>query len=98
MAVLLIKLAPIYVHNLELQNYVAGLTHRVENRTKSDEVLRTLVLDHAAQLSLPVTADNVHISRSAAGQLDRIEVRYFVPVELPGYSVNLHFYPGAGSR
>jgi hypothetical protein len=25
-------------------------------------------------------------------------VRYFVRVSLPGYTVDLHFYPGAGSR
>jgi hypothetical protein len=28
----------------------------------------------------------------------RIDVRYQVRVDLPGYTVNLHFYPGAGSR
>jgi hypothetical protein len=28
----------------------------------------------------------------------RIDVRYFVRVTLPGYTVDLHFYPGAGSR
>jgi hypothetical protein len=98
MLALLLKLAPVYLHNLELRNYVAELTHRVEDRTKSDEILRALVLNHAAELSLPVTAENVHISRTATGQLQRIEIRYFVPVELPGYSVNLHFYPSAGSR
>ena len=28
----------------------------------------------------------------------RISVRYFVRVSMPGYTVDLHFYPGAGSR
>jgi hypothetical protein len=27
-----------------------------------------------------------------------IEVRYAVRVDLPFYTVDLHFYPGAGSR
>jgi hypothetical protein len=94
---LLARLAPIYFRNMELQRYVGGLTHRVGIQTKSDDVLRTLVLDQAARLSLPVTAENVQINRSAEGVI-RIDVRYFVQVSLPGYSVNLHFYPGAGSR
>ncbi|MBZ5725348.1 MAG: hypothetical protein LAP87_10150 [Acidobacteriia bacterium] len=87
---------PIYFHNHQLQDFVAALTHRVENQTKSDDLLRTAVLDKARQLDLPVTEDEVHIFRSPDGL--RIEVRYLVPVNLPGYTVNLHFYPGAGSR
>jgi len=38
----------------------------------------------------------VQIVRSQGGL--RIDVRYFVRVTLPGYTVDLHFYPGAGSR
>jgi hypothetical protein len=53
------------------------------------------VLDRAHQLDLPVKEDNVHIIRSREGV--RIDVRYFVRVSLPGYTVDLHFYPGAGS-
>jgi hypothetical protein len=54
------------------------------------------VLNRAHELDLPVKADNVHIVRSSDGL--RIDVRYFVRVTLPGYTVDLHFYPGAGSR
>ena len=88
--------APIYFRNLKLQSYVSSVTQTVENTSKPDDLLRTWVLDKAHELNLPVTADNVHIRRTA----DRlhIDVRYFVVVELPGYTVNLHFYPGAGSR
>ena len=41
-------------------------------------------------------ADNVHVEHLPDGI--RIDVRYFVRVSLPGYTVDLHFYPGAGSR
>ena len=50
----------------------------------------------ANALNLPVTDDNVHIEHLPEGL--RIDVRYFVRVTLPGYTVDLHFYPGAGSR
>lgn len=88
--------APIYVRNQELQKYVSDLTRPVENAQKSDDLLRTLVIDKAHRLNLPVAADNVHIMRAADGL--HIDVRYFVRVDLPGYTVDLHFYPGAGSR
>ena len=88
--------APIYFRNLELQNFVSGVAQRVENRTNSDDVLRTWVLDKAHALDLPVKEDNVQVIRSREGV--RIDVRYFVRVTLPGYTVDLHFYPGAGSR
>ena len=90
--------APYYFRNLRFQNYVAGLTRNVENREQPDASLRALVLQRAQQLELPITADNVHITREADGALKHIDVRYMVPIELPGYSVKLHFYPGAGSR
>jgi hypothetical protein len=93
---LLALFAPIYYHNLRLQSYVSDLTQNVANAQKSDDLLRTLVLDKAQELDLPVTAENVHIQRAADGL--HIDVRYFVRVDLPGYTVDLHFYPGAGSR
>jgi len=91
-----VRFTPIYVHNLELQNYVAEVAARADSAVKSDDLLRTWVLDKALTLSLPVRANNVQIVRSPDGL--RIDVRYIVRVTLPGYTVDLHFYPGAGSR
>ena len=88
--------APIYAGNLKLQSYVAEITHRVDSQNQPDEALRQNVLKKAHELDLPVKADNVHIMHSPDGL--RIDVRYFVRVTLPGYTVDLHFYPGAGSR
>jgi hypothetical protein len=96
MAFVLASFAPYYFRNLELQNYVSDVTHSADSRSRSDDLLRTYVLDKARQLNLPVADDNVHIVRSQDDL--RIDVRYFVRVNLPGYTVDLHFYPGAGSR
>lgn len=90
------RLIPVYLHNQELQQFVEDVTHRAGAPTSSDDVLRSWVLSKAADLELPVVADNVHIQRTADGV--RIEVRYVVRVDLPLYTVDLHFYPGAGSR
>lgn len=96
LAFFLLRFAPVYFRNLKLQSFVSGVTHSGDNQAKSDDLLRTWVLNKARQLDLPVAEDDVHILRGADGL--RIDVRYFVKVDLPGYTVNLHFYPGAGSN
>ncbi len=96
MAGLLAVFTPIYLHNLELQHFVGALTQAVDGQNVKDADLRERILEKAHSLGLPVTEDNVQIFRSGGGV--RIDVRYLVPVRLPGYAVNLHFYPGAGSR
>lgn len=90
------RLTPIYLHNRELQEFVEEVTRRAAAPTSSDDVLRSWVLARAADLDLPVVADNVHIVRSADSI--HIDVRYMVRVNLPLYTVDLHFYPGAGSQ
>ena len=90
------RLLPLYLENMRLQSYVEGITRDAENRTRPDDVLRVAVLERAALLGLPVKADNVHIKRSSDSV--RIDVRYIVRVDFPMYTVDLHFYPGAGSR
>jgi hypothetical protein len=96
LAVLGVRLLPLYLENMRLQSYVEGITQNAENRTRPDDVLRVAVLEKAAFLGLPVKADNVHIKRSDDNV--RIDVRYIVRVDFPMYTVDLHFYPGAGSR
>ncbi|MFN7993438.1 MAG: hypothetical protein U0Q18_07550 [Bryobacteraceae bacterium] len=90
------RLIPIYVRNLQLQQFVEDVTHRPAAPTTSDDLVRTWVLQKAADLDLPVKAGNVLIQRSP--EKVRIDVRYVVRVDLPLYTVDLHFYPGAGSK
>jgi len=90
------RLLPLYLENMRLQSYVEGIARNAENRTRPDDALRVAVLEKAAFLGLPVKADNVHIKRSSDSV--RIDVRYIVHVDFPMYTVDLHFYPGAGSR
>src|SRR5438128_12195382 len=90
------RLLPVYLENMRLQSYVEEIAQDAENRTRPDDMLRVAVLEKAAFLGLPVKADNVHIKRSNDNV--RIDVRYIVRVDFPMYTVDLHFYPGAGSR
>jgi hypothetical protein len=88
--------APIYYRNLQLHSYVSDLTQSVESRPISDDLIRTRIAAKAHDLNLPVAEDNVHILH-APGRTD-VQVRYFVRVTLPGYTVDLHFNPGATGR
>ena len=90
------RLLPLYMDNMRLQSYVERITQDAENRARPDDALRVAVLDKAAYLGLPVKAENVRIQRSEDNM--RIDVRYVVRVDFPMYTVDLHFYPGAGSR
>ena len=89
-------LAPVYLDNFRLRGFVEELARSAEARTQPDNQVRAAVLEKAASLGLPVKADNVQVRRS--GENMRIEVRYVVRVDFPLYTVDLHFYPGAGSR
>lgn len=89
-------LTPIYLHNLQFQFFVADLTQTTSPQNTSDGDIRGRVLAKANSLNLPVTAGDVLITRSGGGL--RIDVRYYVTVNLPGYTVGLHFHPAAGSR
>ena len=96
LAIMGARLLPLYLDNMRLQSYVERITRDAENRSRPDDVLRVAVLEKAAFLGLPVKAENVRIKRSEDNM--RIDVRYVVRVDFPMYTVDLHFYPGAGSR
>jgi hypothetical protein len=96
LVVFAVLFAPVYVRNLELQNYVDGLTHHVGPDRQTDGALRSLVLDKAHQLALPVTDGDVHIYHPPEGL--NIDVQYSVTITALFYQVKIHFYPGAGSH
>jgi hypothetical protein len=83
-----VRLTPFYLRNVELQRFVEDVTHHSAAASSSDDVVRTWVLNKAADLDLPVKAGDVDIERPAGSV--RIAVRYQVRVDLPLYTVNLH--------
>ena len=89
-----VMLSEPYFDNWELQQYLDSFIADASNRARPDGVLEATVADHAAKLGIPVSPGEVHVLR--AGDSLRIEVRYAVRVDLPLYTVDLHFRPGAG--
>ncbi len=91
LAAFAVMLAPVYYRNLRFSRALRDLASRAG---EPDAALRVAILERAARLNLPVREGDVALRRSR-GRV-RIDVRYKVPVDLPVYSVNLHFHPVAG--
>ena len=87
------RLLPAYLLNLEFQRALAEIVERPATRTTLDDMLRAEVVNRAARLGLPVRLEDVGVKRT--DRRIEIEVLYVVPVELPLYSVDLHFRPRA---
>ena len=84
--VLAYKLIPIKVKAADLRDTVDR-----ESKSGHDErEITAAVLRKAGELDLPVVAENIKISRSST--YISVDVKYAVPVDLPGYSFNWNFH------
>lgn len=84
-------LTPPYFANMRFQRYL----DEVVETAASAEVLRAQIVSKAAQMDLPVRVGDVRVRRRETGF--RVEIVYVVRVDLPLYTVDLHFHPAAGS-
>jgi hypothetical protein len=91
LALVAIALIPPYYLNYQFQQYL----HTVVDRPQSPERMQASIVDKAARLGLPVRSGDVRVTRSGNGV--RVEIVYVVKVDLPMYTVDLHFRPGARS-
>ena len=81
------RLIPIKVKSADLRDTVVDESKSAGRH--NDKLILRNILHKAEQLELPVTEDNVNIKRS--NNYIRIEVKYTVPVEFPGYTYNWDF-------
>jgi hypothetical protein len=80
------KMIPIKVRSADLKQTVTDEAKMAG--THRDEVIMGQILAKAREVQLPVTEDNVKITRSA-GEIT-VEVDYDVPVDFPGKTWNWH--------
>ncbi len=88
------SLAPSFFADFQLTRYLEKITGSPQIHTQAPAAIRDQVVERARQLHLPVKAGDVQVEVS--GGSARVSVRYLVPVNLPGYTVKLHFAPSAG--
>lgn len=86
----LVMLAPVYIDNYLLDQYMRALALQSSSVASSDAALAGDVLDRAKQLDLPVHASDIAITR--VGGKPRIRIaKYGVQMNLVLYQVDLHF-------
>ncbi len=70
------------------------------NPSKTDEDLRNVVLTKAKEHNIELEPRQVTVQRITTPGLSAayLAVDYSVPVNLPGYSFDLHFTPSSGNK
>ncbi|HLK18897.1 MAG TPA: hypothetical protein VKT81_08070 [Bryobacteraceae bacterium] len=94
LGLILVRLTPPYFENWKLQRYLNDLADDPEIAKRPPDLVRSDILNKSASLGLPVHGGDVQVSRFENAL--KIEVLYIVHVDLPGYTVDLHFRPAAG--
>jgi hypothetical protein len=96
MAGVLLALAPVYLEDYELRQYIRSLALGPDAATTPDEALRSAILARARQLDLPVDPGDVRITHPD-GKL-HLQLDYKVQMDFPLYQVDIHFHPSTTSR
>jgi hypothetical protein len=70
------------------------------NPKESDDDLRTAVVKKAQDHQIVLTPEQITVQRITTPGMSAVYVAadYSVPVNLPGYSFDLHFTPSSGNR
>ena len=100
MAIVLIKLVPVYVSEFELEDAIKNDALQATYSTKSEEEIRDAVIKHAKNYDIALTPKQVRVQRNGSfgnGTLT-IECDYSVPVDFPGYSTTLDFHPSSKNQ
>ncbi|HZS52284.1 MAG TPA: hypothetical protein VFA54_15555 [Bryobacterales bacterium] len=88
------SLAPSFFADFEFTRYLEEIARSPQIHTQPPGAVRDQIVERAKQLHLPVKEGDVQVEVS--GGSARVSVRYLVQVNLPGYTVKLHFAPSAG--
>ncbi|MGA3196626.1 MAG: hypothetical protein ABSD39_16635 [Terriglobales bacterium] len=95
-----IKVIPPYFANYEFEDTLKQEALQSTYSSRSEEDIRKAVMKHAHEYDIPITPQQVKVSRIGGfgtGTLN-IEAEYSVPVDLPGYSTSLSFHPSSSNK
>jgi hypothetical protein len=100
MIVLGIKVIPPCFSNYEFEDSLKEEALQSTYTSRSEEDIRKTVIKHAHEYDIPLTPQQVKVSRIGGfgtGTLN-IEAEYSVPLDLPGYSTTLNFHPSSSNK
>jgi hypothetical protein len=95
-----IQVVPPYFTNYQFEDELNNAALTATYSTKSEEDIRILVYNKAKEMEIPITPDEIKVQRlgsQGTGTL-AIEADYTVPVNLPGYSTDLHFHAATKNK
>ena len=95
-----IKILPAYFSNYEFEDAIKNEAVQATYTARTEDDIRDSILKRAREYDIPLTAKQVHVSRTGsmgAGNLT-IEADYSVPVNLPGYSTTLEFHASTKNK
>jgi hypothetical protein len=85
-----VRLAPPYFDNSRFQSYLEDAVAR----PVAPEILKTDIVNRAAQMGLPLHESDVRMTPTAGNGL-KVDIVYVNRVDLKLYTVDLHFHPSA---
>jgi len=96
MVYLMWNLVPPFFHNYEFQDYVENEARDSTYTNQSADDVRALVLKEAHNDSVPLTADQINVTKDSNNV--SISANYTVHVDLPWYPQDLHFNVSSKNR
>lgn len=96
MVAVLLALAPVYLKNYRLQNYLRDVVSVQKAAIQADDQITTGIMMRARDLGLPVETGDIHLEHE--GSRLRIGLKYKVQRDFGLYQVDLHFRPEAANR
>jgi hypothetical protein len=90
-----VALVPPYWANYQFEDAIKTEALISTNSTKTEDAIRETVYKKAQELEIPLSKDAIKVQRvgsQGTGSVS-IEAPYTVPINFPGYPVELHFDP-----
>jgi hypothetical protein len=95
-----IKIVPVFFSNYQFEDFIKEEALHSSYSTRTEDDIRGAVIKHARDYDIPLTPQQVHVSRTGVngnGSLT-IEVEYSVSIDLPGYSTTIDFHPSTKNK
>lgn len=96
MVAVLVALAPVYLEDWNLRQYMRSLARNPVSIRTGDDELKIQVVQRARSLRLPLRPQDVTVAHPQ-GRLE-LQTKYAVEMDFPLYQVDLHFHATASSR
>jgi hypothetical protein len=94
------KVLPPYFSNYQFEDDIKNEALQSTYTNRSEDDIRDVIVKKAHDYDIPITAKQVHVSRTGTngGGVLIIEADYNVPLDLPGYSTKLEFHASTKNK